>query len=231
MREAASSPRGRAHRALGRTGAGALLARAHRRRLGSARAASMSWTPPPGRAHVLLMRRSPSSRPRASASARATSSAGGLPDDRCPPRAAPRTSAGIAHCASTTSSAATHAAHGGGGGGVGSRRRGTCADRGRGRKRVERAAFSPSSDARFEQSFSLKAYDAGIRVAYLPRVSFKTRAWTSTPTSCPPHAALRRAGGRGGPLLASHVFASFSHCCKRLTFCNLLIWPRARWRG
>jgi len=29
-----------------------------------------------------------------------------------------------------------------------------------------------STDARFEQSFSLKAYDAGIRVAYLPRVSF-----------------------------------------------------------
>ena len=29
-----------------------------------------------------------------------------------------------------------------------------------------------SSDARFEQSFSLRAYDAGIRVAYLPRVSF-----------------------------------------------------------
>ena len=29
-----------------------------------------------------------------------------------------------------------------------------------------------SSDARFEQSFSLKAYDAGMRVAYLPRVSF-----------------------------------------------------------
>ena len=29
-----------------------------------------------------------------------------------------------------------------------------------------------STDARFEQSFSLRAYDAGIRVAYLPRVSF-----------------------------------------------------------
>ena len=29
-----------------------------------------------------------------------------------------------------------------------------------------------TSDARFEQSFSLRAYDAGLRVAYLPRVSF-----------------------------------------------------------
>ena len=32
-------------------------------------------------------------------------------------------------------------------------------------------AFDPAN-ARFEQAFSLGAYDAGVRVAYLPRVSF-----------------------------------------------------------
>ena len=35
-----------------------------------------------------------------------------------------------------------------------------------------RPPFFDPANARFEQAFSLGAYDAGLRVAYLPRVSF-----------------------------------------------------------